>query len=242
MASKDWQRMDSIDEIATISGNRGRGWRIFSVILLVGTGAFVAAYYLPLYRAHTTLVDKFQSLSREANTQHKQLTETLDTLKQVAAERDHLAESSRKEQEAGSARASQVDSIERELRTQLKKFIGPAKLGMEQQKGKLVFTLASPALVAKTGGALAEAGKSVICVIGAAAKAANLGIQIHTAVASSVDIKATDWQVSALRAGNAAQQLVGKCGVESNRVKLQVSTASPKVDASALVMEIAPGA
>jgi len=241
MASKDWQRMDSIDEIASISGNRGRGWRIFSLILLVGAATFVAAYYLPLYRAHTTLVDKFRSLSREANTQHKQLTETIDTLKQVAAERDHLSESSRKEQEASSARASQVDSIERELRTQLKKFIGPAKLGMEQQKGKLVFTLASPALVAKTGGALAEAGKSVICVIGAAAKAADLGIQIHAAVAA-IDPKATDWQVSALRAGNAAQQLVDKCGVESKRVKLQVTPASPRVDAMSLIIEIAPGA
>ena len=242
MASKDWQRMDSIDEIATISGNRGRGWRIFSVILLVGAATFVAAYYLPLFRAHESLVDKFRALSREANTQRKQLTESLDTLKQVATERDHLAESSRKEQEANSARATQVESIERELRTQLKKFIGPAKLGMEQQKGKILFTLASPALVAKTGGTLTEAGKSVICVIGAAAKAADLGIQVYSAVAPTVDIKATDWQVSALRAGNAAQQLVGKCGVESTRIKLQVKPASPKVDAAGLLIEIAPGA
>lgn len=242
MGSKDWQRMDSIDEIATISSHRGRGWRIFSVVLFVGAATFVAGYYLPLYRAHLALVDKFRGLSREANTQRAQLTETIDTLKQVAIERDGLSASSRKEQEASSARAAQVESIERELRSQLKKFIGPAKLGMEQQKGKILFTLASPALVAKTGGTLTDAGKSVLCVIGAGAKSADLGIQVHSALAPGIDTKAAEWLTSALRGGNAAQQLVGKCGVESNRVSVQVTPASPKVDAAGLVVELAPGA
>ena len=231
--------MDSIDEFVLRSAKRGRGWRIFSILLLVGAATFVLAYYLPLYKAHAALRGQYRNLSREATTQRGQLTQTLDTLKQVATERDQLSESSRKQKEAGSALETQLVSLEKELRTQLKKFIGPGKLDMELQKGKIRFALASPALIAPTGGTITEPGKSVISVIGAAAKSASLGIHIYSAAADAAAKQKPEWQISALCAGNAAAHLVDKCGFDSKQIELRVAPSRPKADA-ALVIEIAP--
>src|ERR1039457_2050089 len=94
MGSKDWHQMDSNDDLAAIgiSPHRGRGWRILSGVLLVGTATFAAAYYLPLYRAHASLSREYRALQSQASAQHKQLTETLGTLKQISSERDKLKE------------------------------------------------------------------------------------------------------------------------------------------------------
>ncbi len=231
--------MDSIDEFVMRSAKRGRGWRIFSTLLLVGSVTFAVAYYLPLYRAHAALTGQFRHLSREATTQRGQLTQTLDTLKQVATERDQLSESSRKQQDASRTLATQLESLERELRTQLKKFIGPGKLDLQLQKDKIRFALASPALIANTGGSITEPGKSVICIIGAAAKSADLGVHVYAAAVQGAAKHGPEWQISALRAGNAAQHLVDKCGVESKQIELHVGPFESKADA-ALIIEIAP--
>lgn len=238
MGRKNWERMDSISELATISANRGRGWKIFSGVLLVAAATFLAAYYLPLYRAHAALTGKYKSLSQEATTQRKQLTETIDTLKQVAGERDQLSASSRKTQEASSNLSAQLESLDRELQKQLKKYMGAGKLQVERRKDKIEFMLDAPALVANTGNTLTEAGKSVVCVIGAAAKSANLGIRIHAPAAPPPNKPAVDWLAAAVRAGNAAQLLTTKCGVDSNAVSMQVGAPAGK-QTSALVMDVA---
>jgi hypothetical protein len=238
MGRKDWAQMDSMNEIATISANRGRGWRIFSGVLLVGAATFAAAYYLPLYRAHAALTGKYRTLSQEATTQHQQLTETIDTLKQVAGERDQLSALARKKQETASSQSNQLDSLERELQKQLKKYMGPGKLQLERNKDKIQFTLGSPALVANTGNNLTEAGKSVVCVIGAAAKSANLGVRVHAPAVSAANKNTTDWLPAALRAGNTVQLLESKCGIEPNSLLLQVTPPSSKLTAP-LIMDIA---
>jgi hypothetical protein len=239
MGRKDWERMDSINELASISGNRGRGWRIFSGVLLAGLATLAAAYYLPLHRAHAALIVKFRNLSQEATTQRKQLTDTISTLKQVADERDALSAQSRKKQEANASIASQLDSLERELKTQLKKYIGPHKLQLERQKEKLTFTLDSPAMVASTGGTLTEAGKSAICIIGAGAKAANLATLVRAVAVTPANKPGPDWLNPALRAGNASQQLVAKCGLEASTISMQIGPPSSKLTA-ALVLDIVP--
>ncbi len=229
--------MDSINELAAVSANRGRGWRVFAGVLLVGVATFAAAYYLPLYRAHAALTGKYKTLSQEATLQRKQLTETIDTLKQVEDERNQLSALSRKAKESAATVSTQFESLERELRKQLKKYIGPGKLQVERQNDKLHFKLDSPALVAPTGGALTEAGKSVVCIIGAGAKASNLGVRVHAPADPAAG--KNEWLTPAVRAGNASQLLVTKCGFDSKLLSIGVSPATPKTEA-ALLIDIVP--
>ena len=232
--------MNAMDSVVDLSPTRGRGWRIFSLIVLIGAGTFAAAYYLPLYRAHAALTDNYQRLSGEAKTQRKQLTDSLDTLKQVAAERDQLTIVAQEKQTASHDLVTQLDSLEKELRSQLKKFIGPGKLELERQKESLQFKLPSPALVSPTGGTLTEAGKSILCVVGAAAKATKLSVVVRAAASTEGAKPSSDWLTSSLRAGNAAQLLTGKCGLSSGDLDVRVTPQMGKSDATTLVVAIAP--
>jgi hypothetical protein len=153
MGSKDWHRMDSNDDLAAIgiSPHRGRGWRILSGVLLVGTATFAAAYYLPLYRAHASLSREYRALQSQASAQHEQLTETLDTLKQISSERDKLKEIAGKLQATRSALTPQAEGLERDLQTPLKKFVGTGKMKLKRQFEKLSITLASPTFMPAVG-------------------------------------------------------------------------------------------
>ena len=226
--------MDSKDDLAAIgiSPHPGRGWRILSGVLLVGTLTFAAAYYLPLYRAHASLTKEYRALSNQANTQHKQLLDTLDTLKQVSTERDQLNEIARKLQRTSEILTPQAEGLERVLRNALKKYLGQGKLQLVRKSEKLSITLASPALVAATGADLTDAGKKALCLVGATIKSASVGV--------AVGGNASAWKLATARAGNAAQLLGESCGVDSSRIEVRVSSPAPSADGTAIILEITP--
>lgn len=243
MGRKDWQQMDSKDDLAAvgISPHRGRGWRVLSGILLVGTATFAAAYYLPLYRAHAALRQEYRTLSSQANTQHKQLTDTLDALKQVSTERDHLHEIAGNQQRISDALIPQAESLEHDLVAALKQYLGQGKLQLVRQSEKLRITIASPLLVAATGADLTDAGKKALCLVGGTIKSADVRIVIQGYGPGSMPSNTATWQAAATRAGNAAQLLSGSCGVDSSRIEVHVTNPVPSPDGIALLLEIAPG-
>ena len=242
MGRKDWQQMDSKDDLAAIgiSPHRGRGWRVLSGILLVGMATFTTAYYLPLYRAHAALRQEYRTLSSQANTQHKQLTDTLDTLKQVSTERDHLHEIAGNQRRNSDALLPQAESLEHDLQTSLKKYLGQGKLQLVRQSEKLRITMASPLLVAATGADLTDAGKKALCLVGGTIKSADVRVVVEGYGAGSMPRNTAAWQVAATRAGNAAQLLGESCGVDSSRIEVQVSNPMPSPDGTAILLEITP--
>lgn len=242
MGKNDWQRLESTDDLAAIgvSPHRGRGWRIVCGILLVGAATFAVAYYLPLYRAHAALSREYLTLSTQSKTQHEQLTETLDTLKQVTTERDHLNETASKQQKAGDTLAPQAESLERSLQSSLKKYLNPSVARLTRQKEKLHLDLASPALVASAGADLTDAGKKTLCLVGNAIKSADVHVIVRGYGAKSLPKKVSAWQIAALRAGNAAQLLSESCGVEASRIQIVVANLTPDSDGTAAQVEIGP--
>lgn len=241
MGNKDWQRLDSKDDLAAIgvSPNRGRGWRILSGLLFVAALTFTAAYYIPLYRAHASLSREFRTLSGQASTQHKQLTETLDTLKQVSADRDRLNALAGTKQKTSDARTPQAENLERDLTTALKKYMGKGKLQLARHGEILKVTLASPSLVPATSADLTDAGKKSLCGVGGALKTADVHMVIQGS-ASAMTPNGTAWKLAASRASAAAQLLTETCGVDPKRVELSVRDPMHGTDDSALSLEISP--
>ncbi len=241
MGNKDWQRLDSKDDLSAIgiSPNRGRGWRIVSGILFIFALTFALAYYLPLYRAHASLSREFRTLSGQAVTQHKQLSDTLDALKLISADRDRLNTIAATMQKTSDALTPEAESLERDLTTALKKFLGTGKLQLVRHKEKLQITLASPALLPLAGADLTDTGKKSLCAVGGVLKTADVHVVIQGHASASTP-KSAAWKLAAARAGAAAQLLSETCGVDSSRVELSVRDPSHGSEGAALTLEITP--
>ena len=241
MGNKDWQRLDSKDDLAAIgiSPNRGRGWRIVSGLLFILALTFALAYYLPLYRAHASLSHEFRTLSGQAVTQHKQLTDTLDTLKLISADRDRLNAIAGTMQKTSDALTPEAESLEHDLTTVLKKFLGAGKLQLVRHKDKLQVTLASPTMLTATGADLTEAGKKSLCAVGGVLKTADVHVIIQ-GYASATTPNGAAWKLSSARAGAAAQLLSESCGVDPGRIELRVRDPLHGSEGAALSLEITP--
>jgi flagellar motor protein MotB len=242
MGNKDWQRMDSKDDLAAmgVSPHRGRGWRIFSGVLFVTVLTFAVAYYLPLYRAHDSLSREYRALSVQASTQHQQLADTLDTLQRISVERDRLNTVAATKQKSSEALIPQAEGLERDLNTALKKYLGKGKVQVTRQQERLHVSLASPALVQATGADLTDPGKKSLCAVGGALKSADVHITVQGFAAGPVAEAATAWKLASARAAGAAQLLSETCGVAPGRVEVVVRDPSHAMEDAALSLEIAP--
>jgi flagellar motor protein MotB len=242
MGRKDWHQMDSNDDLAAIgiSPHRGRGWKILSGVLLVGTATFAAAYYLPLYRAHSSLSREYKTLQSQASAQRQQLTETLDALKQLSSERDRLSEIAGKLQATRNTLTPQAESLERDLQVPLKKFVSTGKLQIRRRSEKLSITFASPTFIAAAGAELTDAGKKAICLIGGVIKSADVHVDVKGYTAATPTKSGTGWQSALLRAGNVAQLLSESCGVDASRIEAHTGNPMPGPDGAAVMLEVTP--
>ena len=241
MGKKDWQNLDGSVDVAemTLAPNRGRGWRILSGVLFVAAATFAAAYYLPLYRAHSSLNREYRTLSTEAGTQHKQLEDTLETLKQVSAERDRLNSLAGSKKDTA-AQVRDAESLERDLQAALKKFVGNGKLQVSRDKEKLVLSLSAPALVQTTSGDLTDAGKKVLCQFAGSVKSGNTHLTILGYAASVAGNPAAAWKMAAVRAASAAQLVSESCGVDPRRVNATVHEPTKLNDDVLIAVEVTP--
>ncbi len=242
MGKKDWQNLDSSVDIAAVglAPNRGRGWRILSGVLFAAAATFAAAYYLPLYRAHATLNQEYRTLSTEASTQHKQLEDTLDTLKQVSAERDQL------NQIAGSKKntatlARDAETLERDLQAALMKFVGKGKLQISRDKEKVLLSLSAPALAQSASGDLTDSGKKVLCQVASVVKKGNSHVEVLGYATPVAGNPAAAWKTAAVRAATAAQLVSESCGVDARRVDATVHEPTKVNEDVLIAVEITPG-
>lgn len=246
MGKNDWEKLAKADDISDlgVSPHRGRGWKVLSALLLVGSATFVVAYYLPLYRAHQQLREEYRRTSREASTFRKQLTDTVATLSSTTNDCDKLRSDVRKKTEDTDALASvmvsRAERLERSLQVPLKKFKGRGKLSVSREKDMLRVTLAAPAVVAPTSGDLSPFGKKALCALGGSLKDSDVHVVVQGLGFSSAAKPSSNWQLATARAGNTAQFLTEKCGVDAARIEVAVSARPASSDGSMVAIEITP--
>ncbi|MGC4068727.1 MAG: hypothetical protein QM784_29580 [Polyangiaceae bacterium] len=232
MGKKDWQRALEEDDLSAVvsTQSRGRGWRVASIVLLLGIATFGAAYYIPLYRAHSTLTDEYKKLSAESQTQRKQLTETIDTLKKVAEERDRLASQTRGVRDSQESAAQQIEKVEGAVGAALKKFTGKGKVEIARTTDAIEVTLASPALLGLGTADVTDFGKKTMCALAGALKSKDVQLQIIGNGADPKTKTAVSFPLAAARAANLAKHLNDACGVDAAR--LHVGVRSTPAEAS----------
>lgn len=237
----DWQKLAESDDLMAVgaSPHRGRGWKVFSGLLFVGTAAFALAFYLPLTRAHSKLRDEYANTSKQATTFRQQLTDTVATLNHTTEECDKMRTELRSQNKQTEDLAQRAERIERSLQSSLKKFLGKGKLSLERQKEVVRVELAAQAAAAPTGGDLTDFGKKALCAVGSSLKDTNARIEVQGLGAAN-DKTGGEWQLAAARAGNAAQQLIKNCGIEPSKLSISVGGKQNGVSGSGLGLEIKP--
>jgi chemotaxis protein MotB len=242
MSRKHWEESAETDELAAMGVSRhpGRGYKIFAGLLLVGTATFVAAYYVPLYRAHALLRREYTAVSRESATFRQQLVDAVAALNKTNDECNQLRGELHKQEKGADTLVARAERLERSLQAPLKKFQGKGLLTVERRREKLRITLATPALVAPVGGALTELGKKALCAVGGSLKDSDVHLVVQGLGGGPAEKAVGAWQAAAIRAGNTAQHLTKSCGVEASRIEVAVSSVTSAGDGAAVVLEISP--
>lgn len=240
MAKKDWEKLAEADDFSSavgVSPNRGRGWKVFSGLCVVATAAFVVAYYVPLYRAHSKLRDEYRVATSQASTFRQQLSDAVGTLNQATEERDKLRSEVRQQGKQADDLVQRAERIERSLQPALKKFSGKGKLSVERDKEKLRVVLWTPGFASATSADLSDFGKKAVCAVASALKTSSahvrvLGVGVEPTKADS------PWQLAASRAGSTAQHLGKSCGLSSAQIEATVRAESSAPAGAAITLDI----
>jgi chemotaxis protein MotB len=217
MARKSaWEDLADSD-LGPYAKPRGTRWgRLFSGLLVVGCATFVAAYYLPLYRAQQRLSDQYRELSQKSSALSDSASKTQVELKSVSAERDQLL-----------AQQDQRDSVQKQQAGQAERARGvlSSKLDKPLKKGSAVLVASGGTLLVAFDDAwlflpqrldLAPAASALLCEAVKGSEAKSLTVSAALAPGAPLPVAlsksfATPWALSAARAAAVAEALADKC-------------------------------
>ncbi|HEX3774233.1 MAG TPA: OmpA family protein [Polyangiaceae bacterium] len=211
--------MASWDSAADLGpyAKRGTNWgRVFVLILLVGIGTFVAAYYLPLYRAQQKLSAEYRELGQKSQSLTDSATKAQAELKSVTAERDQLQAEHDKRESAKKTEGAGLDRVTADLSTKLDKLVKKGSAVVTVNNGALLVALDGASLFTPQKLELSAAGKATLCEIAKSTQSFSLRIngsmlEDATMPAGLESSLGNPWALSAARAAAVAQALEEKC-------------------------------
>src|SRR5450432_3317872 len=115
---------EDASDLGPYGKSRGTSWgRVFVLVLLVGMGTFVAAYYMPLYRAQQKLSEQYRDLSQKSQGLSDTAQKAQTELKSVTAERDQLRAEHDQHENAKKTESSALERVRTDLSTKLDKLV-----------------------------------------------------------------------------------------------------------------------
>jgi chemotaxis protein MotB len=214
-----WEDLADSDLGPYGSKPRGSRWgRVFTGLLVLGFGTFVAAYYLPLYRAQQKLSDQYRELSQKSQSLSDGASKAQADLKTVSAERDQLQAEHDQRDHAQKNDASEQQRAHDAVSAKLDKAIKKNAAAVVSDGSTLIVALDSALLFQPQKLDLAPSAVSLLCDVlkSAAAKSVMVsdalapGAALPAALAKTF---ATPWALSAARAAAVAEALVDKCSL-----------------------------
>ncbi|WP_433933602.1 flagellar motor protein MotB [Sorangium cellulosum] len=209
------------------SSSFSRWVRAITALLLVASATFVAAYYVPLRRAHMLLIQEQQKSVQKARELEQTLGQVRGELQAKAAEFDKV-EAER--QQAAAAKRSGLERAE-QLKTEVAgKLDKPIKKGVAAvavADGHAFVALSESAVFLPSTVDVSPQGQGLLCQVSAALSAsvgqAPLRVGAVSGPPDSVPpaLQAaypTPWELSAVRAATVAQALQDKCAVAGARL------------------------
>ncbi|HWA73587.1 MAG TPA: hypothetical protein VG937_14680 [Polyangiaceae bacterium] len=222
MGRNPWDDDPDLQMLRGRSSGPTRWGRVLGGILLVGVATFAGAYYLPLFRAHSTLTAEHRRAVDQIQTLAQSLSETKSELKTVTARKDELEAEKKKHESSAADSSSQLDSLKADLAGRLDK---AAKKGLAQVSvgdGAVLVALADAALFTPHKLELSAPGKQLLCEVGKAAEKRQLVVSAadadETADAALTQKYPNAWALRAARAAAAADGLQSKCGATAQLI------------------------
>lgn len=218
----------SMGDEAIAAGNsaRSRWGRMLPALLLVAGATFVAAYYVPLRRAHVLLMDEYQKANQKSRELEQTLTQVRGELQAKAAQADKLEAERRQVEAAQKSGVEQGERLKSELSGKLDGHVKKGAAAVAVAEGHAIVALAESAAFMPSTLDVSPHGRLLLCDVArtlATTSDAPLRIGAVSGPAGSAPpalqlAHPTPWALSAAKAASVAQLVEEKCGVPGARI------------------------
>lgn len=216
-----WEDLADAD-LGPYGKSRGTRWgRVFGGLLFVAVATFVAAYYLPLYRAHQKLADQYRELGQQAQSLSDTSSKLKLELKAASDSRDQLQAEHDSRANAQKATTDQLERTRVALSTKLDKFVKKGNAALLASAGSLFVAFDSAVLFLPQRLDLSPAGRALLCDVAKTSEAKAFSVRAALAPGSVAPpalavTYPTAWALSAGRAAAVAQTLEQGCAVPAS--------------------------
>ena len=203
--------------------SRGTRWgRVFAWLLFVAVATFVAAFYLPLYRAHQKLADQYHELGQRSQALSETVSQVQGELKTVTTARDQLQTEHDQNARGNKTSDEQREHLRTALTPKLDKYSKKYSVASQVIGGALLLAFDSNQLFLPLKVELTPAGRALLCDVAKNNDAKTLSVRASLAAGSNVPPALAGsypsaWALSAARAATVAQALQG-CGVPATQL------------------------
>ncbi|HYQ18817.1 MAG TPA: hypothetical protein VEQ58_23740, partial [Polyangiaceae bacterium] len=200
-----WQDMADAD-LGPYGKSRGTRWgRVFAGLFFVAVATFIAAYYLPLFRAHQKLADQYRELGQRSQGLSEAVAKAQRELKTVTEARDQLQAEHEARDSAKKASGDQQEHVRAALSTKLDKFLKKGNAALLVNNGSLFVAFDSALLFAPQKLDLSASGRTLLCDVAKTSEAKTLTVRASLAPGSIVPAPfaasyPSAWALSAARA------------------------------------------
>ncbi|HEY0466751.1 MAG TPA: hypothetical protein VGC79_21235 [Polyangiaceae bacterium] len=246
-----WQDLADAD-LGPYGKSRGTRWgRVFAGLFFVAVATFVAAYYLPLYRAHQKLAEQYRELGQRSQGLSETVTKLQTELKAASESRDQLQTEQAARESAKKTMGEQQERARVALSSKLDKYLKKGNAALLVSSGSLFIAFDSALLFLPQKLELTPAGRALVCDVAKTSEAKALtvrasladGTVIPPGLAASYP---SPWALSAGRAASVAQALQS-CGLSAAQLSAtgngnQPARAGLKLSGDPIELEVGLGA
>jgi len=189
----------------------------------VVVATFVAAYYLPLYRAHQKLAEQYRELGQRAQAMSETTSRIQGELKAAIGERDQLQAEHDSRECAKHSTSEQLERPKGALSSKLDKYLKKGNATLFLSAGSLFVAFDGALLFLPQKVDLSPAGRALLCDVAKTSEAKSLTVRASLASGASVPPVlpvgyASAWALSAGRAAAVAQALEQNCSFPATQL------------------------
>jgi chemotaxis protein MotB len=213
-----WEDLADAD-MGPYARKRGTSWgRVFIGVLLIASATFVAAYYVPLYRAHQRLSEQYHELGQRSQGLSDSVTKAQQELKSATEQRDRLQSEHDQTVSSKKADGDRLERLQSALSSKLDKLVKKGSAAVAVHDGALVVAFDAASLFLPQKLDLSPTGRQLLCdtVKSGEAKAVTVRASLAEGAAAPpalAKIYPAPWVLSAARAAAIVQGLQDTCAI-----------------------------
>jgi chemotaxis protein MotB len=206
MARHSWET----DAVVPRKSGGSRVQRVFFGLLAIGVATFIAAYYVPLLRAHQALSRLSNESVAKADGLEKKVQKLEKDLSAASSERDRLTQAEQSRASSSRDSKDRLATISSDLTTALKKPSGKGLVTIGAGQDAVRIAIRPDVLFPGDKPELNPMGGGLLCEVSRAAGSRRMEISLNTrSLTATPDIA---WSSAAEAAGRVATHLEQKCG------------------------------